>query len=222
MKAVYTITAVVLAVGLTHAASAQTVLYDNGVTDTDGGLVLAYLWAADFTLGSATTVTGADGWFFFKDLAEAPAEKVFYWEILSNASDQPGSTLYSGTATATYDTWVDIGYAGADVYRYAFDLGVLPLSSGVFWLALASSPYPSEDISTDWASNYTSPFQGDQTRPSYVYYEGEGWDPALDPNGHEPQFRILGTSAVPEPVSLLLLASGLLAVGGVALRRRQT
>lgn len=204
----------VFAVALVSAAgtsaSAQSTLYDNDVTTTDVAMNTEdYLWAQDFLLGVPSIMTGVQ-LALGTHLGVAPS---LNWRIFDNAGGTPGALLYSGSTTA-----VRIGPATSTFCctandMYEFNMGTLTFDSGIFWLGVQTRSLVS------WLASASS-LEGNRDRgPRYSSDDGASWTA----HGVEGDFSILGAEAgvVPEPHSLVLVASGLAGVGAWFRRRRR-
>ncbi len=199
-----------LALGIAHSASAQT-LFENGPINghTDAWTInFGFIVSDSFTIsGGNSTVTGMSfgAWLFPGDVLESVE--------LSLTSFEFGGTTY-------FDQVVKFTASGCFVNNYGYDVceetasfNGLTLGNGTYWVNLQNA-----------ASTLGDPVFWDENSGIGCHSQGCPSDSSI-PNGTLPSeaFTILGTSSgtgtTPEPGSLLLFASGIVAVGGM-LRRK--
>jgi hypothetical protein len=197
--------AAMLAAGVPAASAAA---FDNGAPNHDSGNNMGYAWQADnFSLGSGTSVNAISFW----SLEAAGAFRgSISWSIVGDSAGMPGGTVFaSGTQSAIARTSLG-SYLGMDEFRNDFSLGSpLTLGAGTYWLVLHNGSF----------SNMGDPneFLWETTSANGALGGMESYDGGLTWSGtfSEHAFQV---SAVPEPASVLMLAAGMLVVGG--LRRR--
>ena len=213
---------------LAGPASAGVVLYDN-TTSLDNYNVDAwnistgsgFSVADNFTLSSGANVTSVNFWEWV-----APNDPLTSvdWAILDNSVPTDpigsGSVLFSGTASGggLTDTFVEDNSFSYQIDEISFSTGSLSLGAGTYWLLLQN------------AVNTNGVFWDQSDGPSVAYQNTlgalaqgvgncGGISGAGGPSCSE-SFQIVGdNTATPEPGSLMLFGSGILAVVGV-LRRR--
>lgn len=205
---------------------ADVTLWYNGDFDGVNGLanqgsfsfVPAYVYD-DFTISNGTwTLTQA----FSNNLMSLPADSADV-EIRSGVSAGNGGTLiYSAYGVGFSETPTGRSGFNLSEYTIAVDLPNLVLGPGTYWLMVApSSAGVSFVTTTSGASCVGSPCgTGNNSYFDSVYWSAV-FEPATDfLTPADFSMGVIGTSsAVPEPSSLIMLGSGLLAVAG-AVRRR--
>jgi hypothetical protein len=186
------------------SAIAQNDLYDNGPTSgTIDAQEINFGWAVSdtFNLTSNSTVNGLNfaAWLIPGDVLESA-------EVSFTSMELGGTTFFDQTVNFTQSGCV-VNFLD---YRVCNETGSFPgvaLNAGTYWLNLSNA-----------VVNTGDPVYWDQNDgPSSSSYSGIGTI------GSE-SFTILGSSSsgtgtTPEPGSLLLFGSGVVALGGV-LRRK--
>jgi hypothetical protein len=197
--------AAVVAAGLPAAGAAA---FDNGAPDHQSANNLGFAWQADdFSLASGTSLNAISFW----SLEAAGAYRgSISWAIVGDSAGMPGGTVFAfGTQSDINRTGLG-DVLGLSEYRNDFSLGApLTLTAGTYWLVLHNGSEtdtgdPNEFLWETSAANGT--LGGMES-----YDGGATWSG----NFNEHAFQV---SAVPEPASVLMLAAGMLVVGG--LRRR--
>ena len=202
-----------------HEAMAA-IVYDNGLpTIGDGGEVTEYVLANDFTLASATSVTGGAIYIVGVGGIGSWDGTFDYWLFANTTGNSPGAVLASGSATGVSTT--SIGpqnwTLGGDVFRIDFNLAS-PFSAAAgtnYWLGVhLSTNYNRDNIY--WVRTPLTAAQGSRN----YYSQGGTFNNWTSPFA-EQAFYLNGVpagGAVPEPTSLAIFGLGAL---GAACRARR-
>ncbi len=206
---------------------ADVTLWYNGDFDGVNGLVnqgseslsVAYVYD-DFTVsGGSWTLTGA----FSNNLMNFPYGYSADVEIRSGVSAyNPGTLVYGAYGVGFSQTATGNSGFGLTEYTIAVDLPNIVLGPGTYWLMVAPSIAGVSFVSTTSGANCVGTPCGTGNNSFFTSVDFGGYfNPATDyltPANFS--MGVIGTSsAVPEPSSLIMLGSGLLAVVG-AVRRR--
>jgi hypothetical protein len=199
-------------------AAAQVVVHGNGAPNSQAGwdIFNDYRAADDFAV---TTTLAFDLIRFWGLLPSGVAyTPTMFWEVLTDAGGVPSTTsVASGSAVASAFLRTSLG-VGFDSWQ--FDLGVGPqlLGPGIFWLALHDGqPGDVTDSSLLWEmtnARHGSEFAVD-FMPVNEWSGSFGGDLAFELVDSAP------VTATPEPATLTLVASGLIAVAAAKRRRRR-
>ena len=178
-------------------AVAQNDLYDNGPTN---GTVNAWLinvgaiTSDSFVLASDSTVSGLQfaAWLFPGDVLETV-------DVSITSSEFGGTTFFDGSVSFM-GSGCAMNELGWNVCTETGSFGPLNLGAGTYWLNLQSASVGNEDP-VYWDEN---------SGPSMASQNSVGTVPSES-------FTILGSSSgtTPEPSSILLFGSGILALAGV-------
>lgn len=196
----------------TIAASADT-LYSNGPVNgnTDSWVInFGFVTSDTFTLTQASQVNGLsfNVWIFPGDVLESVG-------VYITSQEDGGTSFFNQQVSVTQGACFANNY-GFNVCEETGGFSPVNLAAGTYWLNLQNATVQTGDpVFWDENSGVGCNSPG---CPSQASYTGVGTIPSES-------FTILGTTGgtgtVPEPGTLLLLASGVLAVGGI-LRRRQS
>ena len=198
------IVAAAIALGLSHAAQAAVVFNNGGPDQAFGTNMSANVVAEDFSLLSATNVTGIRFW----SIQSAASDYLgnLSWSIYSNSGTQPGAVVTSGLFTGAAVTTG--GTTGFGYTEFVFDIPTsFALAAGNYWLGLANNP-PDPANPTEMLWETTAGGVGSKGK----YLSGTSW---ID-SGNDHAFLINGDRVVvgvPEPATLALLMIALAAAG---------
>jgi hypothetical protein len=178
----------------------------------------------NFTISQNYTVTG-----LFTNNLSALNPSSGYWEIRSGVSEGNGGTMIaSGTASDANFTHTPTGRSGFGYSEYT-DLArglSVNLAPGTYWFSVVPQDPNNENLS--YNSNTFGLNQvlgtGVSTTNDLQYWDSPyfSWTYTnTDNQGPFPAFSggVYGASSVPEPSSMIMLGSGLLAAAGVVRRR---
>lgn len=195
--------------------------------------------ADDWLCSDDQPVTGIDWWgSYIGSESTTPAESPSYFAIhifkdVPAGADQsyshPGQKVWSYGAYSSTEVFTGYHDSNGDaVFEYSIDINpanwfVQDEGENIYWLMIIAAMVPpasGEFSPWGWAT-VPNAFQDDGV---VGIYSGSGWswDPLIDPEDQSMDlaFRLttLGTD-IPEPTTLLFMASGMLVLAG-AMRRR--
>ena len=198
------------------ASPARAQLYNNGLPNGSGGNEMTqWVQAEDFTLGSGATLTSVTFW---ASVGVPGYGGSIFWQIYSNGAGVPGSVLNSGLAAPATTLYSGANCCGILTgMQLDFALPSIVLAPGTYWLGLHNGP-----LSTTarqefyWATtNNNATGRGEEDIDPFG---AGGWVN----NGSEHAFQLNATTTLtPEPASMLMMATGLIGLGGGRLFRRR-
>lgn len=177
--------------------------------------------ADDFTLSSASTITGITWWGFNESggWSGTSSYQGFTFTFYADNSGIPGASLLTidpvTLTSANVDNYYSPSYAPESVWVYTAALSV-PLNAGTYWLSIYDTNTSSK---WGWMMSDDAP---DGVTPWALQKIGAGeWTPTYDLSGNSmysnAAFKLTG-SQVPIPTAAWLLALGL--IGLAVVRRR--
>ncbi len=193
-------------------ASAGPIIYDNGAPDGIDGAFIdninnnRFEAADDFSIAGGGTIADIHFWTLeFNN----PFAGVIEWTIYNQTFDgffdgffQPGGVLATGFGVNIQQMATGNVFDGTEFeYWFELDSPVTIVDSAVYWLGL-HLPGSGGDIS--WESTDSSSLDSSVSQENFAAWQQNNFDLAFN----------LTTTAVPEPSSLLLLASGLAGLAG--------
>lgn len=201
--------ALLLSMAVTAPASAAYIV-DTGTPSNNNPWLfsLTQHFAGQFSVGTDTTVTGVEGWFFF----EPSVQGSLTISLHGNSDHLPGAILYSAS--------LDILTNSFDWYGLASGLN-WAVPAGTYWVSFR----PGNGLFGVMPGTAPSPL------PEYAVGIGNGW---YNFNPNELDFLALGVrisgqgtvTDVPEPAALGLATLGLVGLGilgpNAARRRRHS
>jgi hypothetical protein len=217
---------------LTTLANAATLFYggdldlndpnQNGLSNENDAIVGGSPYGAavyqNFTLSTASTATG-----LFTNNLSSITPTNGYWEIRSGVSEGNGGTLVASGTGAITNTPTGRSDFGFLEYHNEVDGLSVSLNSGTqYWLAVVpvctSCAGRSFNSDTDGLNSIGSQQTGQQ------FFNSAFFSANFTNTNNEGVFNIfssgvVGNSGVPEPSSLIMLGSGLVAAAGVVRRR---
>ncbi|HZP24974.1 MAG TPA: PEP-CTERM sorting domain-containing protein [Terriglobales bacterium] len=201
------------------AGNSAGILYDNGVVCPGGcmdawELNMGFAVSDSFFATANSRVTGFDIWVW-----EDPGDRMLRlnWQISSG--EFGGGTLYGQGTTLVQDSFIAVNEYGFDIDKVTLTGLSVNIPAGTSWLTLDNAvtadhnPVYWDENSGVGCHSQGCPSQAEESQfgtiPSETF-DIRGFRTGTDQDG-------LNTS--PEPSSLLMLASGVLALGAVIRRR---
>jgi hypothetical protein len=192
----------------------------NGLANENDAIVSGNPYGAatyqNFTLGSSATASG-----LFSNNLSGLNPATAYWEIRTGVSEGNGGTLVASGTGAVTQTPTGRSDFGFIEYRDEVDGLAINLNGGTqYWMAVVpqdpNNPNRSFNSNTDGLNSVGSQVSGQQFFNSAFF--GANFTNA----NNEGVFNIFSQGVigtVPEPSSMIMLGSGLVAAAGVVRRR---
>jgi hypothetical protein len=193
----------------------------NGLANENDAIVNGNPYGAatyeNFTLNSSSTVTG-----LFSNNLSGLNPATAYWEIRTGVSEGNGGTLVASGTGATTNVATGRSDFGFTEYRNEVDGLNLSLNAGtMYWMAVVPQDPNNANRSFNSNTDGLNKIGTDTANQQYFNsaYFGANFTNANN-EGTFPYFSqgVVGSS-VPEPSSLIMLGSGLVAAAGVVRRR---
>lgn len=181
-------------------------IVNNGTPNQSGGSdLITNISADDFTLTDTYIINLVRYWTLQDNAGSytGPTD----WSVLADSSGAPGSTVASGSFTATQAA-TGQSFNGLSEFEHTAAVSI-NLGPGTYWFALSSTSSPG---SVNWA------FNNALSGTAQAFEVGVGpWGPI----SAELAFQLEGDldSGIPEPSTYGLISAGLIAI--VAHRRRR-
>lgn len=190
-------------------------LYDNGPPNAANGNEMTFwIQAEEFILASDSVLTDIRFWAFgFREPGSYQGSIV--WSIYANTPGGPGALLHRATVVPTRTFRAPTPFGGGS-FQHDFSVGEIPLGAGTYWLGLHNGPL-TRTVRDDYYWETTVPNATRRGHEDVNPFDVGGWFN----NGQEHAFILFGRGAgpsAPEPSSVVLLGSSLIALG--FLRRR--
>lgn len=211
MKNGYLLLMTILCVAAFALPASADVLYENGPINgtVDAWTInFGFIVSDTFTLTSESTVNGVvfGAWLFPGDVLESVEISFTQFEF--------GGTTY-------FDQVVNLASSNCAGNQYGFNVCVetgnfsgVDLAAGTYWMNMQNAVVSNGD-----------PVYWDENSGIGCHSEGCPSQPSENDEGTIPSeaFSVLGTTGgggtVPEPGSVLLFSSGIIAIGGILLRK---
>lgn len=194
------------------------IVYDNGAPDLVTALASDFHFPAqaaeDFSLTSETTISGVQWWGTYGGSFPGPPSpdtftiRLYLPDIDGSPMQLPEREWQVGQPYRI-DTGLDL-QQNFDLFEYRATLGEITLSEGDYFLSIVNNTIGTRD---DWFWA-TSDANGNAFHRSF---DSSAWRNDIPSRQLELAFRVLG---VPEPASVVVLATGLIAAVFSPRRRR--
>jgi PEP-CTERM motif len=175
-----------------------TILFSAPPNQSGGSDLNAFLEGDSFVLAAPSIILQVEFWSLQADASDYSGS--IYWEIDSNNSGVPGTAIDSGTPTPT-GTPTGNTALGLNEFVYQWNVNTI-LAPGTYWLVLHNGPtntIPSTTFYWEWSADTGN----SQSQDLSVA-------PAWAANDAALAFELDGI-VTPEPASICLMGSGLLA-----------
>lgn len=218
--------AVVLMLG-TATLSAQQVVFNGGSpTPTNLGDNMSYNRLANsFTIGSTSSVDAVRFWGLSRS---GGLTGMIDWTIFTDNVGTPGVALGSGSAspTQTPNNPSNTGTLGYTSYQYDFTVGAdVPLTGGNYWLALHDGSSATDASNRDFFWQTTN---SGSARPYSMFVFQDPTDASHTWNHcnsfcNNDAFELFApnVTTTPEPASIAMIGTGLVALAPVVRRKKR-
>jgi hypothetical protein len=200
-------------------APAQTVV-NGGVPNGQPGFDIFN----DFRTADDFTVTGSLGFDLIRFWGILPTGFAYtptiFWQILADGGGgTPGGTaVASGSALAQAMLRAPIGVPGFDSWQFDLAVGPQSLGTGIYWLALhdgLAGDVTDSGLIWEMTNGGSGSDFAVEFTPADQWTGGWGGNLAYELQATPP------VTSTPEPATMMLVGSGLAALGGAASRRRR-
>ncbi len=206
---------------------AQQVVFNGGAPNAanTGDNMSSNRLANSFAVGSGSTVDAIRFWGLSRS---GGLTGMIDWTIFTDNSGTPGTALGSGSASPTQvaNNPSNTGTLGYTSYQYDFSVGAdVPLTAGNYWLALHDGSSATDGSNRDFFWQTTT---GGDARPYSMFVFQDPTDASQTWNQcnsfcNNDAFELFApaVTTTPEPASIAMLGTGLVALVPVVRRKRR-
>jgi len=198
------------------AASASTVVYDNGaLNNQNGNEATEWVQTEDFMLGANTGVTGA-GVYMLSNANNSNWDGNFRYYLFADNAGNPGAVLATGLVNPTVTDQGPFTCCGFEDFLFAFNfqntfnaVGGTTYHLGIH--AAADGSFSRDEVYWTTTNNNSTPTGIESDQGAFNNWSN---------NGQEHAFYLTGAGGAPEPASWALMIAGF-GLAGATLRRRR-